>query len=100
MLDILDSQFEFFSHSSSLVIQLFGKELSLFSLYFFHFPTYPNHKCAFQMLHLPILVVFSNLVLTLAFNPRRTNYNEQTARMLLHMSSAAYGNQQQACLDK
>ncbi|KIH60484.1 triacylglycerol lipase [Ancylostoma duodenale] len=40
-----------------------------------------------------------SLVLALAHNPRKTNYDEQTARMLLNMSAAAYGNLQQTCLN-
>ncbi|EYC23664.1 hypothetical protein Y032_0015g2772 [Ancylostoma ceylanicum] len=52
------------------------------------------------MLRLTIVLVVLTLVPALAFYPRKTNYNEQTARMLLHMSSAAYGNLQQLCLNR
>ncbi|RCN30529.1 triacylglycerol lipase [Ancylostoma caninum] len=52
------------------------------------------------MLHLPIVVIFSSLVLALAHHPRKTNYNEETARTLLQMSAAAYGDLQQVCLNR
>ncbi|RCN26805.1 hypothetical protein ANCCAN_27468 [Ancylostoma caninum] len=52
------------------------------------------------MLHLPIVVIFSSLVPSLALYPRKTNYNEDTARTLLHMSAAAYGDLHQVCLNR
>ncbi|ETN79016.1 triacylglycerol lipase [Necator americanus] len=46
------------------------------------------------------ILLCSNLVLALPFLGKKTNYDEMTARKLLNMAAGAYGDQQQACLNR
>ncbi|KAL6743420.1 hypothetical protein Aduo_016462 [Ancylostoma duodenale] len=51
-------------------------------------------------MYLLYILLCLDLVLTFPFLGKKTNYDEMTARKLLNMAAGAYGDQQQACLNR